>query len=227
MVPLLLWWAKMDQRTSQATSLLAITPIAIVGGVSYGLGGVFEWQIALYVAAGSIVGAQVGAWLLRRINLVALRWSFIGFALLSGVALFFEVSPRGGSLTITVLVGLALFGLGLVMGISAGLLGIGGGVIAVPALMFFFGQSDLVAKSVSLLAMAPGAISGSITHIRHHSASFRDGAWVALGAVAATPFGAVLAFALEPRLASTSLAVLLILVAINLAVNALRDGRAR
>ena len=38
MVPLLLWWSGMDQRRANATSLLAITPAAIVGAVSYGLG---------------------------------------------------------------------------------------------------------------------------------------------------------------------------------------------
>ena len=225
MVPLLLWWAHMDQKRSQATSLLAITPAAIVGGVSYGVGGIFEWQIALYVAAGSIFGAQFGAWLLRRINLLALRWGFIAFTILSGLALFFQVPQRGGTLTVTVLVAVMLFGLGLAMGVSAGLLGIGGGVIVVPALILFFGQSDLVAKGVSLLAMAPGAISGSIAHIRHRSASLRDGSWVALGAVITTPLGAILAFALDPRISATLFAVLLGLIALNLTIKAIRDGR--
>ncbi|MEL0149638.1 MAG: sulfite exporter TauE/SafE family protein, partial [Pontimonas sp.] len=36
MVPLLLWWTSMDQRRASATSLLAITPAAIIGAISYG-----------------------------------------------------------------------------------------------------------------------------------------------------------------------------------------------
>lgn len=225
MVPLLLWWARMEQKRAHATSLLAITPAAIVGAVSYGVGGIFEWQIALAVAAGGVLGAQLGAWLLNVINVTVLRWGFIAFTVLSAVGLFVQVPQRGATLTITILVAVMLFGVGLAMGISAGLLGIGGGVIVVPALMLFFGQSDLVAKGVSLLAMAPGSISGSIAHIRHRSAALRDGAWVALGAVLSAPFGAMLAFALDPRLATILFATLLGIISTNLVLKAIRDGR--
>jgi len=226
MVPLLLWWAQMEQKRAHATSLLAITPAAIVGAIAYGIGGVFEWRVAIFVAAGSIVGAQLGAWLLRRINVGVLRWAFIVFIALSAVGLFFQVPNREGTLTLTLLVGVLLFVLGLGMGISAGLFGVGGGVIVVPALMLFFGQSDLLAKGVSLLAMAPGSISGSIAHLRHHTASLRDGAWVALGAIITTPVGALLAFALSPRVAAILFALLLVFVVGNLVVKALRDAQA-
>ena len=227
MVPLLLWWAKIDQKRAHATSLLAITPAAIVGAIAYGVGGIFEWQIALYVALGSIFGAQLGAWLLRRINVVVLRWGFITFVVLSAVGLVFQVPNREGSLTITIFVAFLLFALGLGMGVSAGLFGIGGGVVVVPALMLFFGQSDLLAKGVSLLAMAPGSISGSIAHLRHKSASLRDGAWVAIGAVLTTPVGALLAFTLSPRQASVLFAVLLGFISITLSIRAIREGTER
>ena len=225
MVPLLLWWVRMEQKRAHATSLLAITPAAIVGAISYGVGGVFEWEIALFVAAGSVLGAQLGAWLLRRINVTVLRWGFIAFIALSAVGLLFQVPNRDGTLTLTLVTGVLLFVLGLAMGISAGLLGVGGGVIVVPVLMLFFGQSDLLAKGVSLLAMAPGSISGSIAHLRHHTASLRDGAWVALGAIITTPVGALFAFALSPRLAAILFALLLTFVAANLVVKALRPGK--
>jgi uncharacterized membrane protein YfcA len=109
------------------------------------------------------------------------------------------------------------------MGISAGLFGIGGGVIVIPVLMLFFGQSDLVAKSISLLAMAPGAISGSISHLRHKSATLRDGAWVAAGSLITTPIGAVIAFLLSPRFAALLFGLLMFVVATNLIVRALRQ----
>ena len=75
-------------------------------------------------------------------------------------------------------------------------------MIVTPAIMLFLGGSDVAAKSISLLAMAPGALSGSILHIRRKNALLRDGTWVALGAVAAAPIGAYTAFALSPRLAA-------------------------
>lgn len=223
MVPLLLWWAKLDQRRAHATSLLAITPIALIGGVSYAVGGVFAWLPAIFVAIGGIVGAPLGAWLLRRIPVGVLRWGFIAFLIATGVMLLIELPDRSAVLEITLSSTAILLGLGLAMGLSAGLFGIGGGVIVIPVLMLFFGQSDLVAKSISLLAMAPGAISGSVAHLRHKSATLRDGAWVAAGSLVTTPLGAAIAFLLSPRLAALLFGTLMFVVATNLIVRATRQ----
>ena len=223
MVPLLLWWAKLDQKRAHATSLLAITPIAVVGAVSYAVGGVFAWLPAIFVAIGGIAGAQVGAWLLRKMSVGILRWGFIAFIVASGVMLLVQLPDRSAVLDITVATAAILLGLGLAMGVSAGLFGIGGGVIVIPVLMLFFGQSDLVAKSISLLAMAPGAISGSVSHVRHKSATLRDGAWVAAGSIITTPLGAVIAFLLSPRLAALLFGLLMFVVATNLIVRAWRQ----
>lgn len=223
MVPLLLWWARLDQKRAHATSLLATTPVAVIGGVSYALGGVFAWLPAIFVALGGIVGAQIGAWMLRRIAVGILRWGFIAFIVASGVMLLMQLPDRSAVLEITFASAVILLGLGVAMGISAGLFGIGGGVIVIPVLMLFFGQSDLVAKSVSLLAMAPGAISGGISHLRHRSATLRDGAWVAAGSLITTPLGAVIAFLLSPRLAALLFGLLMFVVATNLIARAWRQ----
>ena len=226
MVPLLLWWTRMDQRQASATSLLAITPAAIIGAVSYGVGGVFAWLPAIFVGAGTITGAQLGAWILKRIPLEPLRWGFISFVLLSGSMLFVTVPNREALFELNAPSAALLIVLGLLMGIAAGLFGIGGGVIVTPALMVFLGQSDLVAKSVSLLAMAPGSLSGSISHIRYKTASLRDGAWVSLGAIITTPVGAVVAFGLMPQAAAILFGALTLFVATSLIYRALKDRRA-
>lgn len=225
MVPLLLWWAKFDQRQANATSLLSITPIAIMGATSYAVGGVFEWLPAIFVAIGSIVGAQIGSWVLKTIPLVPLRWGFIAFVIASGAMLFVTVPSRDTSLDVTILGAVLLLLLGLVMGIAAGLFGIGGGIIVIPALILFFDHSDLAAKSVSLLAMAPGALSGSISHVKRNIASLRDGGWVAVGAVVTTPLGAALAFGLTPQVSSVLFGALTVFVALNLAFRAIRERK--
>ena len=221
MVPLLLWWTTMGQKTAHATSLLAITPAAIVGALSFGVGGVFEWLPAIFVATGAVVGAQIGAWLLRAMPIGLLRGAFIVFILASGVMLLIEQPDRSQSLEITLVVALLLVALGVAMGVAAGLFGVGGGVVIIPVLILFFGFSDLAAKSISLLAIAPGALSGSISHLRHKSARLRDGLWIALGAVLTTPLGALIAFMLSPQLASVLFAIFLFFVALNLIIRAL------
>lgn len=225
MVPLLLWWTQMDQRRASATSLLAITPAAIIGAISYGVGGVFAWLPAVFVAAGSITGAQLSAWILKKIPLEPLRWTFIAFVLFSGAMLFITVPNREAIFELSPLTAALLIVLGLLMGIAAGLFGVGGGVIVIPALMLFLGQSDLVAKSVSLLAMAPGALSGIVSHLRYKSASLRDGAWVSLGAIATAPVGAMVAFGLTEQAAAILFGALTLFVAASLIYRALKDRR--
>ena len=96
----------------------------------------------------------------------------------------------------------------------------------IPALMLFLGQSDLVAKSVSLLAMAPGSLSGSLSHLRYKTASLRDGAWVSLGAIVTTPVGAIVAFGLTPQAAAILFGALTLFVATSLIYRALKDRKA-
>jgi uncharacterized membrane protein YfcA len=70
MVPLQVLWAKMPQRQANATSLVAIIPIAIVAvPIYYFRKGTpqVDFHMALFLVIGSVVGAYVGARLLSHI----------------------------------------------------------------------------------------------------------------------------------------------------------------
>lgn len=225
MVPLLVLWARLDQRRAQATSLLAIAPAALIGTASYAVGGVFPLLPALLVAGGSIVGAQLGAWLLRRLSLGWLEWTFIVFVASMAIITVFTVSDRNVHISLDLAVGLGLLVIGIIMGTSAGLFGIGGGIIAIPALMIVFGVGDLEAKGTSLIAMAPAALSGSFSHLRHKTATLRDGLLVAGGALVATPVGSLGAFALPEAYANIVFGSFAFIIASTLLVRALRRRR--
>jgi uncharacterized protein len=89
MVPLLVLWAGYAQREAHATSLGAIIPISIAGIATYGIAGEVRWWDALALAAGSILGARIGAGWLARIDERLLKMVFgvflIGVAALMGV----------------------------------------------------------------------------------------------------------------------------------------------
>ena len=106
------------------------------------------------------------------------------------------------------------------MGFSAGLFGIGGGIIAIPALILIFGIGDLEAKGISLIAMAPAALSGSFSHLRHKTARIRNGLWVSVGAAVATPIGALGAFSISEDYANVAFGGFAMLIACALAVRA-------
>jgi uncharacterized membrane protein YfcA len=68
MVPLLVLWAGYRQRDAHAASLGAIIPISIAGIATFGAAGAVRVPEAAALAAGSIVGARVGAGMLSRID---------------------------------------------------------------------------------------------------------------------------------------------------------------
>src|SRR4029079_15715946 len=68
MVPLLVLWAAYSQREAHALSLGAIIPISIAGIATYGVAGEVRYGTAIALAAGSIVGARIGAGWLARID---------------------------------------------------------------------------------------------------------------------------------------------------------------
>lgn len=222
MVPLLLWWARFDQRQAQATSLLAIAPAGVIGMSSYAVGGVAPFIPAILVALGATVGAQLGAQLLRRLSLWRLKWTFISFVGVMAVTVMLTIPNRDSSISVGFAETLILLSIGILMGTSAGLFGIGGGIIAIPLIMLIFGVGDLEAKGISLIAMIPAALSGSLAHIRFKTASLRDGTWVAIGAVVAAPIGAFGAFSLPESVANLFFGGFALAVAAVLAVRALR-----
>ncbi len=226
-VPLLVLLLGFDQRLAAGTSLAAIVPTASVGVVSYALTGSVAWIPALILAAGAVVGAQIGSWLLAKLPQNALRWGFVGFIVVVIVMLFVVVPSRDAELILTWLTGGGLALLGIVTGILAGILGIGGGVVVVPALMLLFGTSDLVAKGTSLLMMIPTAISGTIGNSRRGNVDLRAAAIVGLSACTTTALGAWFATLLDPFAANILFACFLAFIGTQMAIRAIRSRRRR
>ncbi|MBK7819717.1 MAG: sulfite exporter TauE/SafE family protein [Tessaracoccus sp.] len=225
-VPLLVLLAAFDQRLASGTSLAAIVPTAIVGVISYAAMGEVSWVAAALLAAGAVVGAQIGTWLLPRLPLPWLRWGFIGFLGVVIVNLFLVVPSRDAELIVTWLSGGGLLFAGLITGVLSGLLGVGGGIVVVPVLILAFGANDLVAKGTSLLMMIPTAISGTLGNLKRRNVDLRAAAFIGLGACLSTAAGAQLAQYLDPAVATPLFAVFLAFIAVQLILKALKAGKA-
>jgi uncharacterized membrane protein YfcA len=227
MVPLLIVLAGMDQRRAAATSLAAIVPTAVVGSIAYFANGEVDLAAAGLVAAGGIAGSWIGSHLLRRLPLGWLRWGFIALLVLVAVRLVIAPPERmSAPAELDLGVGAAYVGLGFVVGIAAGLFGIGGGLIMVPAFITVFGMGDLLAKGTSLAAMIPTSISGSVANLRGRLLSAREALIVGVAATLASLPGVALAFLLPPTVAAWLFAALLVAAAVQLTVRAIRAGRA-
>src|SRR5690606_38183764 len=145
-VPALALWLGMPQRLAAGTSVAAILPTAVVGAISYAVQGNVDWIAALCLAVGIVAGAQLGTYLLARLPVGAIQWGFMGFLAVVIVSLWLVVPQREDQIGLDWAVALMLVLTGFLTGTLSGVLGVGGGVIVVPVMMFFFGSNDLVAK---------------------------------------------------------------------------------
>jgi uncharacterized membrane protein YfcA len=113
--------------------------------------------------------------------------------------------------------------IGLAAGVVAGLLGVGGGALFVPALTIFLGLSQLDAEATSLLAIIPVALVGAWRQNAHGNVELRTGLVLGALAAAGATGGVVLANALPQRTLELGFAVLILYVAAQLVRRALRD----
>ncbi len=221
-VPALVLLLVMPQRLAAGTSVAAILPAAVVGAISYAVQGNVDWTAGMLLAVGIVVGSQVGSLLLAKLSLGFLQWLFLGFLLVVIVSLWFVVPQRDSEISITVHTGAMLALTGFLTGILSGLIGVGGGIIVVPVLMFFFGANDLVAKGTSLVMMIPGSISGTLANWRRKNVDLRAAAAVGLAASAASPFGSIVAGLLEPSMSNILFSVFLVLIFTQMLVRLIR-----
>ena len=215
-VPGLMWVVSMEQRRAHGTSLAAVLPIALFGVGSYFRNDHIDLGAALALTAGSLIGTFVGtAWLARAPKRV-LSVSFAGLLVVSAARLLFELDTSNEQV-MTIGSGAVLVSTGFVAGVLAGLLGIGGGVVMVPAMMLVLGLSPVVAKGTSLAVIVPTAIVGTWRNRRNLNVDVRSAALVGLGGAGTAVVGAVVADRLPDRAANLMFAGLLVVMALRLA----------
>lgn len=98
---------------------------------------------------------------------------------------------------------------GLAVGVLAGLLGIGGGMLLVPAFKLGYAMDSLMCTATSLFTIIPTSVSGAISHIRNKTCLPKLGVAAGLGGACLSPLGVWLA-TLSPDWAVVGAAALII-----------------
>lgn len=214
-VPGLMWVASMEQRRAHGTSLAAVLPIAVFGVVTYIANEHVNLGAAVALIGGSLVGTLLGtAWLARAPKRL-LSLSFAALLVVSAARLLFELdTTREHALTVGSAVALVVTG--IVAGVLAGLLGIGGGVVMVPAMMLVLGLSPVVAKGTSLAVIVPTAIIGTWRNRRNLNVDVRAAMLVGFGGAGCAVAGALVADRLPDRTSNLLFAGLLLFMALRL-----------
>ncbi|MGB5006642.1 MAG: sulfite exporter TauE/SafE family protein [Ferruginibacter sp.] len=106
---------------------------------------------------------------------------------------------------------------GVAAGMLSGLVGVGGGIIIVPALVYFIGFSQKTAQGTSLaMIMLPVGIFGVLQYYKQGHVDFRIVGVLAIGFLAGSFFGSRIALSLPQETLKKYFAVLMILIAIKM-----------
>lgn len=150
---------------AHATSLAVIVPTAVVGAVTYARSERVAWRAALPMAPSAMAAAAAGAALAVELPPEVLKTGFGLLLLAAGVRLV--VAPRSGGeggpralrlgLPVTV-------GSGVAVGAVSSLLGVGGGIVAIPLLIYLVGVDLPRVAATSIAVVASTAAAGAVAY---------------------------------------------------------------
>jgi uncharacterized protein len=116
--------------------------------------------------------------------------------------------------------------MGFAGGMVGGLLGVGGGILFVPALAIFLDESQVRAEATSLLAIVPVAIVAVWRQLGYGNVRVREGLVIGALSPLGVGIGVIVANELPQRALELIFAGLALVIATQLLVRALRPAEA-
>jgi uncharacterized membrane protein YfcA len=224
-VPGLVLIAKMDQRIAHGTSLAAVLPISLASLMSYWSQDKVDWSVGFWLALGAITGALLGTKLLHVLPHRTLALGFAGLLIVTAIRLFLPLtSGERDPLEIAAVIGLVA--IGVATGILAGLLGVGGGVVMVPAMMMFLTMPSAYAKGTSVAVIIPTALMGTWRNRTKKNVDMRAAAICGVGGIPAAVVGGWISARMSDTVSNVLFASLLIVVAVRLLLQVRTDDKA-
>jgi uncharacterized membrane protein YfcA len=200
-----------------ATPLPVIFPTSVMAAYAYARAGEVSYRAARWGAAPGIVGATTGAYLTRFVNphvLLLVASALIG---LSGTQLIRgrrPSTPWEKGTTPVWKYGVIAFGAGF----ASGLLGVGGGIIIVPALTLLIGMPLKRSLGTSLVLIAVLVIPGTIVHAALGHMDWAIFLVLVAGVVPGAWFGARLALGTRERTLRVAVGTFLVAIAVVYAI---------
>ncbi len=107
--------------------------------------------------------------------------------------------------------------IGIVAGIFSGFIGIGGGLVVVPCLVFFLGMSQHNAQGTSLAMMLPPiGVMAVYNYYKAGAVDFKVAAILCVSFVAGSFFGSKIALSLSPEQVKKAFGIFIILLGLKM-----------
>jgi uncharacterized membrane protein YfcA len=215
-VPMLLLAWQLPPAQAAGTSLAVVFLNAVAGSISYARQKRIDYRAGLWFAAATMPGSIAGAFLARYLSgrtfdiaFAALLLSVAGFLLWKPVRHDENAERKTYSL-----------GLGLVISFFVGFLssslGIGGGIIHVPAMIHLLSFPAGIAAATSTFILAFSSLVGAGTHISLGHVLFVPAALMGIGVIGGAQIGAAIARRVKGATVVRLLSLALVIVAVRL-----------
>jgi hypothetical protein len=222
LVPLLVM-VGFERHRAHATSLAAIVMISTAGAISFGVAGEINLGLGVTVGIAGILGSVIGASVMHRVSPRALTIVFGVVLLVAAIRLISGADPLPGSADLAPVWELLIsLSIGFVAGFFAGLAGIGGGVVIVPASVLLLGLEQHEAQGTALVAIVFTSVAGTVVNFRNQRVRPRDGLIAGGGGIVGSLIGSRLALAIEGRTLSLIFGFLVLFVAVRSLYRSLR-----
>lgn len=223
LVPALFWlYPDAVPQVITAISLLIVLVNALGGTYAYARQRRIDYTTGTLFAAATIPGVILGVLTLQFIPRATFALIFALMLVAVGMFIFLR-SGRQSPFVIpeeTRQHRVEGFVLSIGVGYLAGLLGIGGGILHVPILVFIMGFAAHKATATSIFILSFTALAGSLTHLIQGSYGhdWSIVLWLALGVMAGSQLGARLSKRLHGRVLVRLLAIALVVTGLRLAM---------
>jgi len=149
---------------AHATSLFVIVPTAVAGILAYHRSKLVAWRVALPMAGTAVLAAMVGVQVAIRLPPDILKAGFGAFLMASGLNLLLASRREGaGKIPGPRECTIAVLG-GFVVGFITSLLGVGGGIVAIPILIYLLKLDMKKVAATSLGIVVFSALVASATY---------------------------------------------------------------
>ncbi|GAA1891805.1 sulfite exporter TauE/SafE family protein [Paeniglutamicibacter psychrophenolicus] len=225
-VPVLVYGMGMPLAAAIPSSLVVVgasSAVAVLPRIRHGL----NWRLALIIGVTGGITAYGGSAVNRVLDQKTLLLVFAAIMIAAGVRMFMssksgtgDCYSREGSVRWRRCLPKAV-AIGVVVGFLTGLLGVGGGFLIVPALALVLGLPMTLAIGTSLVIIVINSVGGFISHLGNLEFDWSVTAAFAVAAMAASLLAGRVGRSLPEKLLKRGFAVLVLLVAVYVAFQAL------
>jgi uncharacterized protein len=184
-LPVLVFILHRPEKLAIAESLAIVGLIALVGGLPYAIRNHIHWKSVFFFGLPGMLGASIGSYgsyyISGTVQLTLFAIVMLGAAgiMFFGPVSYEKLTPSQSSRIITIVEGLGV-------GCLTGLIGVGGGFLIVPALVFLSNLPMFFAVGTSLIIIAMNSLTGFIEQFVILHALHMAVSWEIIGMISIT-----------------------------------------